>query len=179
MHNAAGSTWSPCACRSEGACTRAGHGLHLAHTCLACTPLEPPAPLSQGGLGFNPPWHRDAKSYSYKAVARWTKAAKLKLAGQGMFTSVLQYSRLVVPLNHGNSHWTCAVIDLAHQELLHLDSMNVGSSGHLTPAADALKSSRAQGFTCQPVTGLGWHNECVSICSCTAGSHHATSVAHA
>ena len=68
---------------------------------------------------------RDAKSYSYKAVARWTKAIKLKQAGQGQYTSVLQYGRLVVPLNHYNSHWTCAVIDLINQELLHLDSMLV------------------------------------------------------
>ena len=127
-------------CLSMCLCPLARH-THT-HQTQACAPLEHQALLSPG------PWHRDSKSYSYKAVARWTKAAKLRLAGQGLFTSVLQYSRLVVPLNHGNSHWTCAVIDLAHQELVHLDSMNVGSSGHLT-AADALKNRGAQG-SCLP-----------------------------
>ena len=72
---------------------------------------------------------RDARKYSYKAVARWTKAVKLKLAGQGSFTSVLQFGRLVVPLNHQRSHWSCAVIDLANQEVLHLDSMQVWPPG--------------------------------------------------
>ena len=67
---------------------------------------------------------RDAGSYGYKAVQRWTKPAKLKLAGQP-FKSVLDYHRLVVPINLHDTHWTCAVIDLKAQELLYFDSMSV------------------------------------------------------
>ena len=57
-------------------------------------------------------------------MQRWTKAAKLKLAGQP-FQSVLDYHRLVVPLNLHQTHWTCACIDLQAQELLYFDSMKV------------------------------------------------------
>ena len=68
---------------------------------------------------------RDQREYSYKAVQRWTKPAKLKLAGQGHFKSVLEYQRLVIPINLNQTHWTCAVIDLKAQELLYFDSMHV------------------------------------------------------
>lgn len=41
-----------------------------------------------------------------------------------MSATILEVDRVIMPVHLGN-HWTCAVIDLAAQELVYYDSMGV------------------------------------------------------
>ena len=43
-----------------------------------------------------------------------------------MSATILEVDRVIMPVHLGN-HWTCAVIDLAAQELVYYDSMGVRS----------------------------------------------------
>jgi Ulp1 family protease len=48
-----------------------------------------------------------------------------------MSATILEVDRVIMPVHLGN-HWTCAVIDLAAQELVYYDSMGVRFE-HLYP----------------------------------------------
>ncbi|KAK9901672.1 hypothetical protein WJX75_007814 [Coccomyxa subellipsoidea] len=65
--------------------------------------------------------YKDTHAYSYKAVQRWTLPKKLKMQNQ-QSESILDLERVIVPVHLGN-HWTCALIDLAAQELVYYDSL--------------------------------------------------------
>ena len=40
----------------------------------------------------------------------------------------VNHMQIIVPINHGNTHWTLAVIDVRNKKIYHLDSMSGG--GH-------------------------------------------------
>jgi Ulp1 family protease len=50
---------------------------------------------------------------------------KLANAGQRS-ASVLDCDRIIIPLNQGQMHWTCAVVDLKERKLSYYDSLMVG-----------------------------------------------------
>eukprot|EP00887_Chlorella_sp_A99_P004848 scaffold4.g4848.t1 len=66
--------------------------------------------------------YKDAKVYDYSRVRRWTLPKRLAAAGQAS-ESVLDCDLIVLPVNQGNSHWTCAVVDLAQRRLVYYDSL--------------------------------------------------------
>eukprot|EP00884_Botryococcus_braunii_P022152 jgi/Botrbrau1/8620/Bobra.0196s0017.1 len=65
--------------------------------------------------------YQDTDEYNFEGVKGWTRAKKLKLAGQAS-TCVLDVDRIMVPV-HLPGHWVSAVIDMAHQCVIYLDSM--------------------------------------------------------
>lgn len=68
--------------------------------------------------------YKDAKTYNYSEVQRWTRPPKLKRAGQPS-TSILDCDRIIIPANQGNLHWVCAVIDLKNEKFIMYDSLGV------------------------------------------------------
>lgn len=68
--------------------------------------------------------YKDAGTYDYNSVRRWTAPGRLKAAGQSR-TSILDCDRIIVPVNQSNMHWVCAVIDLENERLEYYDSLKV------------------------------------------------------
>lgn len=58
---------------------------------------------------------KDAQSYDYQAVRRWTTQKKLGY-------NLLECDKILVPV-HQSVHWCLGVIDLRRQKLLYLDSL--------------------------------------------------------
>jgi len=68
--------------------------------------------------------YQDAKVYNYNEVRRWSLPIRLKSAGQ-LCESILDCDRIIIPMNQGNMHWVCAVIDLQNKKLIYYDSLAV------------------------------------------------------
>ena len=66
---------------------------------------------------FVPKLYRDRRAYDYDAVRRWSKNE-----GDGWLDRV---DRILVPINIRDTHWACALIDLANRRLKYYDSMGV------------------------------------------------------
>ena len=69
---------------------------------------------------FVPKLYRDGRAYDYDAVRRWSKNE-----GDGWLDRV---DRILVPVNIHDTHWACALIDLADRRLKYYDSMGVSIS---------------------------------------------------
>ena len=54
-------------------------------------------------------------------VRRWTTPKRLKANGQAS-ESVLDCDRIIMPVHEG-VHWTCAMVDLQHKQLVFFDSL--------------------------------------------------------
>lgn len=61
--------------------------------------------------------------YSYDAVQRWTRSAAEVRVGY----SLLDCAKIMCPINHGNAHWTHAVINLRDRRFEFYDSMAGGA----------------------------------------------------
>ena len=68
--------------------------------------------------------YRNSGKYDYNAVRRWTAPNKLKNAGQ-LSKTILECDKIIIPVNQGNLHWVCAVIDIKNQKFLLYDSLQV------------------------------------------------------
>lgn len=72
------------------------HPLHEPHSCALAASLT--------GNGYN-----------YNAVTRWTNRPTK--------VDIFTYSKVIIPINHGNSHWTLAAIDMLRRRIVHYDSL--------------------------------------------------------
>ncbi len=46
-------------------------------------------------------------------------------------TTLLDVDRIVLPINHNNLHWTCAVIDIKNKEIVTYDSLHVRTTSNI------------------------------------------------
>eukprot|EP00889_Picochlorum_renovo_P003502 jgi/Picre1/30532/NNA_005895.t1 len=81
--------------------------------------------------------YKDAGTYDYNSVRRWTAPGRLKAGGQSR-ASILDCDRIIVPVNQSNMHWVCAVIDLENERLEYYDSLKGEDSECLTYLAQYL-----------------------------------------
>jgi Ulp1 family protease len=81
-------------------------------------------------LTANPPNPTTPNSYDFTRVQRWTKPTY----GQNGAT-LLDMDRIIMPINHGNVHWTCAMIDLVNKEIVSYDSKKVSIHTHTNTTA--------------------------------------------
>ena len=70
--------------------------------------------------------------YNYDGVSTWTKGVTRKHKK----TLVQQFEKIIVPINHGNSHWGLAVIETKNRCVVYYDSMG---NGHLAKVSKNLK----------------------------------------
>jgi len=70
--------------------------------------------------------------YDYSQVKSWTSPKRLK---PGLF----EHSKVFVPINIPDIHWTLAVIDMPAQTIKYYDSMGNSGLGHLNHLLDYLK----------------------------------------
>jgi Ulp1 family protease len=66
------------------------------------------------------------RSYNFKNVSRWTKAAvcsRVKGMPDTLRSIVDAHDRVIVPVNVGNSHWVCLMIDIKEKKLVYVDSL--------------------------------------------------------
>lgn len=105
-----------------------------AHTSSA--PTSTPSCMNAAGEG-NIRWsqhHYRSKAlihsrsrYKYKNVMRWGRKKRLRNVGQSSPT-LLDVDRIILPVNHGNTHWSCAMIDIQNKQIVSYDSLNVSTS---------------------------------------------------
>ena len=69
----------------------------------------------------------------YKGVKRWAKKAKI--------LDVFTLSRMIVPVNISNSHWTSCHVDFHHKEIIYYDSLGARGDEYLEEVLGYLKQT--------------------------------------
>ena len=68
---------------------------------------------------FMPTLVNAESGYNYKNVRRWSQGR----TRSNRHINLLQLTRMYIPINHSNLHWTLIVVDIPGKNILHLDSL--------------------------------------------------------
>lgn len=96
--------------------------------------------------------YKDAHSYDYKAVRRWTTQKKLGY-------SLLECDKIFVPI-HKDIHWCLAVINLREKKFQYLDSLKGQDLDALEALARYIKDEAKDKGAAEAVDTSGWKRDC-------------------
>lgn len=95
--------------------------------------------------------YKDAHSYDFKAVRRWTTQRKIGY-------SLLECDKIFVPI-HKDIHWCLAVINVREKKLQYLDSLH-GNDGNVLHALARYIKDEAKDKGAEDVDTGSWHLDC-------------------